>query len=68
MTVNYLKKLQKKVCNHQAYKHLLAFAGQTVLHGPKYFLNNGVIEGGKEIKRRTGKEKEIHLKMSIFDR
>ena len=68
MAVNYLRKFQKKVCNNGAYKHLLDFAGQTVLHGPKYFLNSGVIEGGKEIKRRTGEEKEIIIKMSRFDR
>ena len=68
MAVNYLRKFRKKVCNHRAYKHLLAFAGQTVLHGPKYFLNSGKIEGGKEIKRRTGEEKEIIIKMSRFDR
>ena len=68
MAVNYLRKLRKKVCNHWAYKHLLAYAGQTVVHGPKYFLNSGVIEGGKEIKRRTGEEKGIIIKISKFDR
>ena len=68
MVVNYLRKFKKKVCNNAAYKHLLAYAGQTVLHGPKYFLNSGVIEGGKEIKRRTGEEKEIVIKISKFDR
>ena len=63
MAVNYLQKFRKKV-----YDHLLAFAGQTALHGPNYFLNKGVIEGGKEINRRTGKEKKTYIKVSKFDR
>ena len=63
MAVNYLQKFRKK-----AYNHLLAFAGQTTLHGPKYFLNRGEIEGGKEIKRRTGVENKIHIKVSRLDR
>ena len=68
MAVNYVRKFQKKVCNNGAYKHILDYAGQTVLHGPKYFLNSGIIEGGKEIKRRTGEQKGIKLKVSFFDR
>ena len=50
---------QKKVIDH-----LLAFAAQTVLHGPKYFLNRGTIEGA--VNPTTKKNRKI--KMSIFDR
>ena len=60
MALDYLRNVRKKV-----YNHLLAFAGQTVLHGPKYFLNRGAIDGGKEIKR---KNKTVNIKMSNFDR
>ena len=60
MAVNFLKNIPKKV-----YKHLLDFAAQTVLHGPKYFLNRGTIEGGKEIKT---KNQRIEINMSKFDK
>ena len=56
MVVNILKKM---------YNYLLAFAAQGVIHGPKYFLNWGSIEGGKDIKTRN---KKIKIKMSRFDR
>ena len=46
MVYNYLRNVLKKV-----YNHLLDFAQQTVLHGPKYFLNLGTIEGGKDVKK-----------------
>ena len=58
MAVNLSKRAQKGLTNH-----VLDFAEQTVLHGPKYFLNRGTIKGGKD---KTGKD--ILIKMSIFDR
>ena len=45
--------------------HLLAFAEQTVLHGPKYFLNHGTIKTGG-VDTKTGKDRK--LKISRFDR
>ena len=45
-------------------EHFLDYAGQTVLHGLKYFANRGYIMGGEEAK--TGKV--VELKMSRFDR
>ena len=59
MAVNWLKRVGSSVTNH-----VLEFAKQTVLGGPKYFANHGTIEGGTDIK--TGKV--ILIKMSRFDR
>ena len=59
MAVNYLRSCRKK-----AYDHLLAFAEQTVLHGPKYFLNRGAIKTG--VNNKTGRDRK--LKISRFDR
>ena len=42
------------------YDHVLAFAAQTVLHGPHYVFNRGTIEGGKDIKRRNKKIQKTH--------
>ena len=66
MAVNLLKRAQKGLTNH-----VLEFAKQTALHGPKYFANRGTIEGGYENRiygtdDKTGKI--IVLKMSRFDR
>ena len=44
--------------------HLVAFAAQTVLGGPKYFLNHGTIEGAYN--PTTNKNRRI--KISRFDR
>ena len=44
--------------------HLLAFAAQTTLGGPKYFLNRGTIEGAYN----PIKEKNRRIKISRFDR
>ena len=59
MAVNFLRKIGAKVSNH-----VLAFARQTVIGGPKYFLNPGTIKGGVDI--NTGKTRKI--KISRFDR
>ena len=59
MAVNWLKRVGSSVTNH-----VLEFAKQTVLGGPKYFANRGTIEGGTDVK--TGKI--ILIKMSRFDR
>ena len=45
------------------YEHLLNFAAQTALGGPKYLLNRGYILGGKD---KDGEP--IKLNMSRFDR
>ena len=45
--------------------NFLAFAAQTVIHGPKYFINRGTIEGCKDIERVN---ENIKIKMSRFDR
>ena len=45
------------------YEHLLNFAAQTALHGPKYLLNRGYIKGAKD---KDGEP--IKLNMSRFDR
>ena len=68
MAVNFLRNAPKK-----CYNYLCEFGEQTVLHGPKYFLNHGSIEGGKEVKRRLkiilkAKDKNFIIDMSIFDR
>ena len=49
----------------KAIDHLVAFAAQTALGGPKYFINRGTIKGGKEIKTSN---KNIKIKISVFDR
>ena len=59
MAVNSLKRVGYSVTNH-----VLEFAKQTALGGPKYFANRGAIEGGTDVK--TGKV--ILIKMSRFDR
>ena len=59
MAVNLLKRVGNSVTNH-----VLEFAKQTVLGGPKYFANRGTIKGGIDVK--TGKV--IPIKMSRFDR
>ena len=59
MAVNWLKRVGSSVTNH-----VLEFAKQTVLGGPKYFANRGTMEGGTDVK--TGKV--ILIKMSRFDR
>ena len=59
MAVNSLKRVGNSVTNH-----VLEFAKQTALGGPKYFANRGAIEGGTDVK--TGKV--ILIKMSRFDR
>ena len=56
---NWLRRFQKAVTDH-----VLDFADQTVLHGPKYFINRGTITGGEDAK--TGEA--VSLKMSRFDR
>ena len=63
MAVDSLKNAPQKF-----YNYLCEFAGQTVLHGPRYFANHGFIEGGKEVRRRLQIVKQIKIKMSIFDR
>ena len=60
MAVDFLRRVRKKVTNH-----VLDFAKQTVLHGPKYFVNRGTIEG-LSIDIKTGKN--ISLRMTRFDR
>ena len=47
------------------YDNTIGYAAETVIHGPKYFMNRGTIEGGKNIK--TNNER-IKIKMSRFDR
>ena len=59
MAANLLKKAGIGVTNH-----VLEFAKQTALHGPKYFANRGKIGGGTDVK--TGKV--LLIKMSRFDR
>ena len=63
MAVNSLRKAPQKF-----YNYLCEYGGQTVLHGPKYFLNHGSIEGGKEVKRKLKQVKNVQIKMSRFDR
>ena len=55
MAVNLLKRVGNAVINH-----VLEFAKQTALGGPKYFINRGTIKGGQDGK--TGKD--ILIKMS----
>ena len=59
MALDLLRRARKKVADH-----FVDFAQQTVLGGPKYFINHGTIKGGKDVK--TGKD--ILIKMSRFDR
>ena len=63
MAINSLRKAPQKF-----YNYLCDYGGQTVLHGPKYFLNHGSIEGGKEVKRKLKQIKNVEIKMSRFDR
>ena len=56
MAVNFLKKI---------YDNTLGYAAQTVIHGPKYFMNRGNIEGRIDIRTRNEK---IIIEMSRFDR
>ena len=46
------------------FDHVLDFAEQTALGGPKYFINRGAIKGATDTK--TGKS--MLLKMTMFDR
>ena len=59
MAVNLLKRVGNAVSNH-----VLEFAKQTALGGPKYFANRGTIDGATDVK--TGKV--ILIKMARFDR
>ena len=59
MAVNLLKRVGNAVINH-----VLEFAKQTALGGPKYFANRGKIDGATDVK--TGKV--ILIKMTRFDR
>ena len=63
MAVNILRNIPHDICNY-----LYEFGGQTVLHGPQYFLNHGCIDGGKEIKRNLQIRKHVNMSMSKFDR
>ena len=68
MAVNNQYNIPQKV-----YNYMVEFGQMTALHGPKYFLNHGSIEGGKEVKRRLkiilkAKDKNFIIDMSIFDR
>ena len=56
MVVNFLQII---------YDTTLGYAAQTVIHGPKYFMNRGTIDGGKDIKTKNDK---IKIEMSRFDR
>ena len=59
MADNLLKRIREKFVNH-----VLDFAKQTALGGPKYFINRGIIKGHTNIKDG----KELTFKMSRFDR
>ena len=59
MALDLIRRVRKKVADH-----FVDFAQQTVLGGPKYFINHGTIEGGQDAK--TGKA--VSIKMSFFDR
>ena len=59
MAVNLLKRVGNAVTNH-----VLEFAKQTALGGPKYFANRGKMEGATDVK--TGEV--MLIKMSRFDR
>ena len=63
MAVNYLRNITQDV-----YNYLCEYGGQTVLHGPQYFLNHGCIDGGKEIKRNLQIRKHVIISMSKFNR
>ena len=63
MAVNLLKKAVKKA-GIGVTNHVLEFAKQTALHGPKYFANRGKMEGATDAK--TGEV--LLIKMSRFDR
>ena len=63
MAVNLLKKAVKKA-GIGVTNHVLEFAKQTALGGPKYFANRGKMKGTTNVK--TGKV--MLIKMSRFDR
>ena len=63
MAVNYLRNITQDI-----YNYLCEYGGQTVLHGPQYFLNQGCVDGGKEVRRKLQIEKDVYIKMSRFDR
>ena len=65
MVINFLRNVPKKI-----YNYLCKYGDQSKLHGPKYFLNHGSIEGGEEVQRRKLKEKDksLIIDMSRFDR
>ena len=63
MAVNLLKKAVKKA-GIGVTNHVLEFAKQTALHGPKYFANRGKMKGAINVK--TGEV--MLIKMSRFDR
>ena len=64
MAVNFLRSAPQKI-----YNYTVKFGQQTALHGPKYFLNHGSIDGGKEIKQRLqANDKNFIIDMSRFDR
>ena len=63
MAVNFLRKAPQDF-----YNYLCEFAGQTVLHGPIFFVNHGFIKGGKEVRRKLEIVKHVKIKMSRFDR
>ena len=63
MAVNSLKKAVK-IAGIGVTNHVLEFAKQTALHGPKYFANRGKMEGATDAK--TGEV--LLIKMSRFDR
>ena len=63
MAVNLLKKAVKKA-GIGVTNHVLEFAKQTALNGPKYFANRGKIEGATDVK--TGEV--LLIQMSRFDR
>ena len=59
MAGDFLRRIGTKV-----FDHVLDFAEQTALGGPKYFINRGAIKGATD--KKTGKR--ILLKMTMFDR
>ena len=63
MVVNLLKKAVKKA-GIGVTNHVLEFAKQTALGGPKYFANRGKMKGATHVK--TGGV--LLIKMSRFDR
>ena len=62
MAVNFLRNAPGKF-----YNYLCEFGGQTVVHGPKYFLNRGSMDGPKEVRRKL-QAKDVTITISRFDR